>query len=329
MNFRTRSFTFLVTFFVTSLCASAVAQTNLIAPVTGSVTGTVENEFGEMVAPEAAVSATVVAVENEGVITANVSGTASCSGGLGLHFTFEAQYDASTNSFTGMYSDTPGSTPDQSLTFVNDGGLQWTALLSGQAPSDNGARAYDLSVQFVVPDTAIFVGESLPAEQTYGGSLETTTSVSVPVSVPLAGIDQTLDFSVTLTGSWNAVAVPQPDSSVAFTGEASGSFSSNASAVTGTVPGLGDISVPIQIGGSFGGSLFMIDDDTVAFQGSWVASGGEQTFGGDLSITIEFQDTSSFPFTISGVVPVATGISQMPTLNVPFSVSGAFPLSLQ
>lgn len=312
------------------LALNVYAQGDLIAPVTGNVTGTVENENGELVSPQAAVSATVVATDNNGVITANVTGTASCTGGLGLHFTFEAQYNSNDNSFVGSYSHTPGEAPNQALSFTNDGGYQWTAHLSGEAPSNTGPRAYDLSFQFEIPETAIFSGNAIPAERSYGGSLNTTQQVIVPLSVPQAGINQTLVFDVVFDGSWSAVAVPLADQSVRFTGSADGTFAStNTVTVSGNVPGFGPISVETGISGSYGGSLFLIDEDTVAFQGSWVGSGAGKTHGGDTTITIEFQDTSAFPFTVEGTVPVATGFAQFPSIDLPFSVSGTFPLSVQ
>lgn len=85
----------------------------------------------------------------------------------------------------------------------------------------------------------------------------------------------------------------------------------------------------MSISGNFGGSLFLIDEDTVSFRGAWVGSGANQTFGGDTTIDINFQDTSAFPFTVSGTLPVATGIPQFPQFDFPFSVSGNFPLSIQ
>lgn len=315
---------------VCSIAYTVSAQTDLVAPVTGTVTGTVENENGELVPPQAAVSGTVVATESNGVVTANVTGTASCTGGLGLHFTFEAQYDTASNSFTGMYSHTPGSAPDQALSFTNDGGYQWTAHLSGEAPSDTGPRSYDLSFQFQIPETAIFSGNQIPAERTYAGALNSTQSVTVPISVPLAGINETLTYTVVFDGSWSAVAVPLVDETFTFTGEASGTFASNEThTISGTIPGFGALSISVGISGSFGGSLFYIDENTVAFQGSWVGSGAGKTFGGDTTITINFQDTSEFPFSVSGTIPIETGFTQMPTMEIPFSVSGTFPLSIQ
>lgn len=309
---------------------TSFGQSDLIAPVVGSVTGLVQNDSGAMVSPQAAVQATVVAKDNNGVITADVSGTASCTGGLGLHFAFEAQYNSSTNTFVGMYSDIPGFAPDKALSFTNNGGLSWTAELSGSAPSPTGLRDYDLSFNFEIPPTAIFTGNALPSDRTFQGSLSTTQTVVVPVNIPLAGINQDLNFNVEFSGSWSAVAVPQGDGSSVFTGQANGNFaSSNTVTIAANIPGFGAISIPVSISGSFGGSLFMIDENTVSFQGAWVGSGANQTFGGNTTIDINFQDTSAFPFTVSGTLPVATGISQFPQVEVPFSVSGNFPLSIQ
>lgn len=306
------------------------AQGDLVAALTGSVSGLVENSNGEMVVPQAAVQATIVAIDSGGVVTADVSGTASCTGGLGLHFAFEAQYNTNDNTFVGMYSDIPGAAPNKALTFTNDGGYSWTALLSGMAPSDTGLRAYDLSFNFQVPETAVFSGNALPADLVYAGSLESTQTVSVPLVISPVGINQNLEFSVDFTGSWSATAVPLEDGSSVFTGQASGSFaSSNTVTVEATVPLVGIVSIPVAIEGSFGGSLFLIDENTVSFQGSWVGSGADHTFGGDISIDIEFQDTSSFPFSVSGTIPIATGIALLPTVEIPFSVSGHFPLSIQ
>ena len=306
------------------------AQGDLVAAVTGNVTGLVENNNGDMVPPQAAVQATVVVNDDNGVVVANVSGTASCTGGLGLHFAFEAQYNTDDNSFVGMYSDIPGSAPDKALAFANDGGYSWTALLSGTAASDSGPRAYDLSFNFDVPETAVFSGNALPADLVYAGSLVTTQVVSVPLVISEVGINQNLEFSVDFSGNWSATAVPLEDGSSVFTGQASGSFaSSNTVTVDATIPLQGALSIPVTIGGSFGGSLFLIDEDTVSFQGSWVGSGADQTFGGDINIDIELQDTSSFPFSVSGTIPIEIGVDQLPTVEIPFAVSGLFPLSIQ
>lgn len=311
------------------LFAVPVWAQDYIAGVVGGLSGTVEDDQGNMVAPQAAISATMMAQLAGSGVTADISGTGSCTGGLGLHFEFEAQFDAATNSFTGMYSDIPGTAPYKTLEFISNGGTSWSAVLSGTAPSPSGERAYDLSYDFEVPESAIFAASQLPDDLVYGGSLNTTQTVSVPVNVQAAGIDETVDIEIDFSGSWDATAVPQVDQSVVFTGSASGSFvSTNSPTVTATVPVLGSISIPINVDGSFGGSLFLVDESTVAFQGSWVANAADQSFGGDINITINTEDTSSFPFSISGTLPFETGVSQLPLIEIPFSVAGSFPLDL-
>lgn len=306
------------------------AQEQLVGAITGTVSGLVENDKGEMVAPQTAVQATIVAETSGDSVIATVTGTASCTAGLGLHFTFEAQYNSADNSFVGMYSDTPGLAPNKALSFANDGGYSWTASLSGNAPSDTGSRAYDLKFDFEIPETAVFSGNSLPDNLTYGGSLNTTKTVIVPVVVPLVNLNQTLEFDVVFTGEWSAVSVPLPDGTSTFTGLATGSFeSSNTETITVTAIGLGTLSIPVKISGSFGGTLFLVDEDTVSFQGSWVGSALDHTYGGDTNINIEFQDTSSFPFSVRGVLPVDTGYPQLGVILFPFSIDGNFPLSIQ
>ena len=71
-----------------SISSIAVAQQDLVAAVVGNVTGTLEDKDGNLVPPQTAVQATVNAIDNNGTIVANVSGTASCTEGLGLHFAF-------------------------------------------------------------------------------------------------------------------------------------------------------------------------------------------------------------------------------------------------
>ena len=305
------------------------AQGQLVAAVTGTVNGLVQDKNGDMVPPQAAVQATVSADTSGDSIVATVTGTASCTGGLGLHFTFEAQYNTADNSFVGMYSDIPGSAPNKALSLVNNGGYSWTASLSGNAPSDTGSRAYDLSFSFEIPDTAVFSGNALPDDLTYSGLLNTTKQVVVPLVIPQVNINQNLVFDIVFSGDWSATSVPLVDGTAVFTGSATGSFmSSNTEIVTVATP-LGTQEIPVQVSGSFGGSLFSVDEDTVSFQGSWIGSGVNQTFGGDINIDIEFQDISSFPFSVSGVIPVDTGFPLFGIVKIPFAVSGSFPLSIQ
>ena len=191
-----------------SISSIAVAQQDLVAAVVGNVTGTVEDKDGNLVPPQTAVQATVNATDNNGTIVANVSGTASCTGGLGLHFAFEAQYDSTSNSISGMYSHTPGEAPSIPLNFTPTGGTAWTTTLSGQSSSPTGLRAYDLAFDFEILETAIFSGNALPSDRTYSGNLASTQTVVVPLSISAFGVNETLSFVLNFTGTWEAVSVP-------------------------------------------------------------------------------------------------------------------------
>lgn len=310
----------------------AAQTTNLIAPVLGTLTGTVEDDQGNMVPPQAAISATVEAQQEGSDIIAMVSGTASCTGGLGLHITFEATYDLQSNSFTGMYSDVPGGPLNTPITFVNNGGLSYSAIMQGDAPSPTGSRAYDLSYDFEVPQEAIFEAQTMPDEITFSGNLLSDVTVPVSISVPEINLDESFEVDLRFEGSWSAVAIPQLDGNAVLTGSASGTFSQqNTISITVTLPVVGSITVPVDIQGSFGGSLFLIDATNVAFQGSWaVSTGGEfnQDFGGDLEITVNTEDTSVFPYRATGSLPISTGIEGQPEVTVEFLAEGMFPLDL-
>lgn len=314
--------------FLALCCADMATAAPLTGALQGSVSGAVENNSGVMVAPKAAVQATIFANENNGVITATVAGSAACTEGLGLAINFSAQYDSATQGFTGLYSDTPGKTPDMPITFTNKGGLAWTASVSGKAPSATGERSYALDMDFTVDQQAIFPGAKLPADKVYGGQLNKTQIVQVPVVISQLGVNQTLSLEVVFEGSWSATAVPNRDGSSTFTGEASGSFSTPQPATLNITTPAGPLSIPVSIGGSFGGTLFYLNDTAVAFQGAWAAQGGGDAYGGDMSVTIPLNDVSSFPFSIQGSAQVQTGVSQLPTVSVPFSASGSFPLAL-
>lgn len=441
------------------------AQETLIAPLIGSVSGQVQAPDGSLVEPTAAIDGTILASIDNGSITASIEGSASCTGGLGIHFTFAGQYDSATGNFSAQFSDTPGFAPDTAADIVGIGNNTWQVSLSGKAPSDTGERDYDLQFEFQVPETAIFPGGKVPAANFYSGTLNQSISVPIDLNNSALGLNQSVDLSIDVSGSWDATSIPRIDSSADISGEASGTISSNSvqilvagatpstleipvthtatvpvpfqntqlgvnttvnmvfefngtysgslqqdstysGSVTGSfstqpysiassVPGVNtqiplsstqSISLPIvdtatgvnttaqvdvtingsgtlvsnsgsltgqgsgsfsssqfevnaesaggnnvinlQVNGSFGGSLFTVNESTLAFKGAWVATGANQNFGGDIDITVPLADTSTFPFSFSGVLPIATGNSAVPQLNIPLNFSGSFPLNL-
>lgn len=312
-----------------SLPIVGFAQQDLVGAVTGSLSGTVENAQGNMVAPEGAVQATVFATDNgNGNVTAIIEGSASCTGGLGLTITFSAQYDSTSGNFTGQYTDEPGATPDEDVVFSNSGGLNWSAHFSGTAPSSTGQRAYDLDFAFTIPDNAVFTGNKLPNDIVYQGSLSNQPTVEVPVNVPSIGLHETVTFNLNFDGSWKATAVPQANGGAVYTGEASGSFYGDGGTLVVTIPFVGQQSFAVSAAGSFAGTLFTVSSSEVAFKGAWVANANDDDYGGDVEIVIPLDNYAAFPFTVQGQLEIATGVSQLPSVLVPFTVSGSFPLNL-
>lgn len=278
----------------------------------------------------AAVDATVQAVADvNGKVTGSVQGTASCTDGLGMQITFNAQFDPATARFSGTFTDVPNGTPDTAIVFEYVSGMSWRAHVSGKASSATGPRDYNLSFDFELPEYAIFAGNRIPPERTLQGTLSQTRTVQIPINIPNL-FNQVVSVDMAFNGNWNAVIVPKPDGSAAITGGATGTFASvSPIAISFTIPGLGQQSLSIPVSGSFGGNLFVVSATEVAFRGAWTATGGSQNFGGDLNISVPLANgtPTSFPFDVSGVLDIRTGVSQFPSLQVPFSVSGEFPFN--
>jgi len=300
----------------------------LTASVHGSVAGTVQNSAGGMVVPQSAVHGTVSANDNNGAISATLEGTAATTGPLGMTLKFTAQYDPATQAFNGLYSDTPGQVPDIPLQFTNAGGLNWRATISGNAPSTSGERAYALNVNLVIESGAIYPQAALPADKVFSGRLDHQQTVQLPVNLPALQASQTLPLTMRFQGEWSATTFVDSAGKPLFAGTAAGSFSTLQPASLNIVPAGGAMTVPVSIGGSFSGTLFAVSDTELSFKGAWVSLNSGQTLGGDISIRVPLQDLSKFPYSLSGTAQVATGASQVPTLTLPFSASGEFPLAL-
>lgn len=209
------------------------AQTTLVANITGTVSGTVQNDEGEDVTPQAAVDGTIVARLVDGAIEATIQGTASCTGGLGLHITFSGDYDVATGNFSIQYSDEPGQAPDTPADLEHLGGATWQVSMQGEAPSSNGPRPYNLQFTFEVPELGIYEGQEIPADKRYSGNLNHAISVPINLNIPELGVNTNETLNVDIAGSWEATAIPQIDESVVFSGSASGTLSSDSTSITG------------------------------------------------------------------------------------------------
>ncbi|NKB34388.1 MAG: hypothetical protein GKR91_14955 [Pseudomonadales bacterium] len=313
---------------VTGFSTVSWAQLDVVGAVVGTLAGTVQDEDGNLVAPEGSVEAVITASDSSGSLAAHIEGTASSTGALGLGLSFSADFEAATGSFVGMYSDRPGMTPNQEIIFVPTTELSWEAQISGVAPSSTGERSYDLSLGFSIPQAAIYDGSSLPNDSVFTGVLNHTVAATVPLVVPEISLDQELEFNFTVVGSWEITVVPLDDASTTYTGQASGTFSGTAGEVSVTVPLLGDLTLPADFEGAFAGNLYTVSETELAFKGSWTAASGTESFGGNVTITIPLTDFSTFPYQIDGTMPLATGIQLQPTFNLPITLTGSFPLSI-
>jgi hypothetical protein len=319
------------TIVLSSLLASS--QYGWAAPLTaalhGSLSGSVQNSSGSAVAPTGAVHATIRANNNNGVITASLEGTAANTGALGLAIAFSAQYDAATQAFIGLYSDTPGQTPDTPLRFNNVSGLSWQAAISGTAPSSTGERAYSLNVNLALEPSAIFPLARLPTANVFSGRLNSQQSLQVPVNLPALQASEIMTLDMKFEGNWSASTFLDSTGTARLTGKTSGTFSTVRGSTLRVVPvGNNSVTVPVAINGSFSGSLFSVSATELAFKGAWVSQRNGQTLGGDISISVPLQNLSRFPFNMTGTAQISTGVPELPTLSLPFSANGEFPLSL-
>ena len=309
-------------------CSNWAAAAPLTAAIHGSLTGTVQNSGGGLVAPQGAVHGSISANDNNGVITATLEGSAASTGPLGMALTFTAQYNAATQAFTGLYSDTPGQVPDLPLQFTNVGGLNWRAAISGNAPSPSGERAYALNLNVVIEPGAVFAQAALPASNVFSGRLDHQQTVQLPVNLPALQASQTVPLTMRFQGDWNATTFLDSAGKPVFTGSAAGTFSTVQTGSLTIVPTGGAMTVPVSIGGSFRGALFAVSDTELAFKGAWVSLNSGLTQGGDISIRVPLQDLSRFPYSLTGTAQIGTGAPQVPTLTLPFSANGEFPLAL-
>ena len=314
--------------------AQAWAQQDMIGAMIGDVTGLVEDDSGNMVAPEAAIDASVdINALGGGDLTAVIDGVAACTGGLGMQITFHAVFDYQSYSLSGHYTDIPnGKTLDKPILFEHTGGLNWTASVSGEAPSSSGPRAYDLQINVTLPKEAIFPGEQYPNTRSFNGDLNQTITINVPLEIPALSVSENLSVDVLLSGRWSVKTVPTSSATPDINGNVMGSIAGLAPILlTVNVPILGEETLSLDVAGTFGGSLFVTSPTELTFAGSWAASAGEDGFGGDMNITVPIDDLKNLtemPFEFSGNFSVDPDIPGVSPIPVAFEAIGAFPFSL-
>ena len=312
--------------------ASQAAADNMVGSMVGSIEGWVTNASGQQVAPQGAVSGDVaVSTDSQGNIVASVTGTASCTGGLGVHIDYSASYNTGTGELTGTYTDPADSTP-RTILFTNQGGLQWQASVADSVVVDGQTRPYNITVNLNLPETAVYNGTQFPANNQLSGPMSTSLALNVPVSLPTIGINETINTTLTIAGQWVANVVPQADGSAVINGRASGTYSSTPISMTATIMGM-QYPISFSLNGTFGGSLFQ-DNGTLFFAGTYGESvqGGtivDVSYSGDLMIEVPVDTTgtvSRLPFSFSGSPQVS--ISSLGSFTVPITISGEFPFSM-
>ena len=313
---------------------TAFPQSDLIGGMVGTVTGLVENESGDFVEPQTALDAVVdINSAGGGDLTAVVDGVASCTGGLGMQVTFHVTFGYSDMTLSGFYTDIPnGKTLDKPILFEHTGGLNWTANITGSAPSATGKRAYDLNINITLPKEAIFPGEQYPDTRSYSGDLSQVVTVDVPIEIPVLSVNEVVSVDVALNGRWSAKTVPTSSSTPDINGTFNGSIEGvEPLSLTLNVPVIGEETLSLNIAGTFGGSLFVTSPTELTFFGSWAASAGEDGFGGDMNITVPLEKLSeltSMPFELNGNFSVDPDIPGVSPIPVAFGVTGNFPFNI-
>ncbi len=316
--------------------ASQAAAADMVGSMVGTVTGTVADATGQPVTiDQGAVSGDVdVAIDAQSNIVATVTGTASCIGAVGVHINYTVSYNTVTGALSGTYTDPADATP-RTIEFTNLGGLQWQGAVADSVEVDGEARPYNITINLELPETALYNGSQFPADNPQlSGPLSTDLALSVPVSLPQFGINQTISTTITVDGQWVANMVPQANGGIAITGSASGTYSSPTISLTATVMGF-QVPISFTLNGNFGGSLFQDSNGVLFFAGTYGeslqgATGGVTVdYSGDLMIEVPMAAggvSSELPFSFSGSPQVS--VSSFGNFTVPITVSGNFPFSM-
>lgn len=322
--------------------ASRAGAEEMIGSMVGSVSGSVTNATGQLVSiDQGAVSGDVeVSVDAQGNIVATVTGTASCTGEVGVHINYTVSYNTVTGALSGTYTD-PANTAPRSIQFTNQGGLQWQAAVAGSVVVDGQTRPYEITINLELPETALYGGSQFPADHPQlSGPLSSNLVLNVPVDLPQFGISETISTTIAVAGQWVANVVPRANGGATITGSASGTYSSPTISLTASVTYLGiPLSVPISfsLNGNFGGSLFQDNNGVLFFAGTYGESVQNSnglvsysvSYNGDLLIEVPVDSAGSIsqlPFSFSGSPLVS--VSSFGSFTVPITVSGIFPFSM-
>ena len=292
-----------------------------------AVTGTIADSSGTPVAA----SCTGNIQHRTSGTSVTISGAVGCSGSNNIFVNVAGTYDALSRAFTGTYTDANGGS-SQALNFVATGDLQWRARLTGTASTSSGARAYDLTVGFTVPANEYRASADL-SDLRFTGTINQTEAITIPLNIPQIGVNVNFPLNITVSGNWEVQVVPTSTSAWTLTGHASGTFAGDRPVTaTGSVVIQGQtIAIPINfdVTGSFGGTLSGSSAaNNLKFVGSWTSTGGDQSFGGSVNLTLPMDVRSGRISSMAAAFQGAMSpqISNVTPPSVPVNFSGSAPL---
>jgi len=309
------------------------------ANITGSLTNRLTGSKTNLTTANSSVSGDVTfATNSAGNLVAQVSGKGASKG---VAFRYHVDYDATSGNLSGMVIDNISNTPVP-IVFAFKGNNTWRATLSGSNGRSNSGDAadYDLAFDIVLPAEAIKMGRKFPPGGRYVSDLTQQQSITVPISVPLLGINTTRATNIITEGELVVTLVPSGLGNVTVTGEVDGSFRMDPPVEFSTVynvpspfPGITippvNINIAVDAAGRFSGILTgEVAKNNLHFTGNWsgVSSDGT-TAGGTLDMPIPLDPkTGNVPataqMTVEGVVMLNVG--GIPTdipISIPKSVS--------
>ena len=292
-----------------------------------AITGTITDGSGM----PAAASCTGNIQHRTSGTTVTISGAVGCTGSNNVYVNVAGTYDAVSRAFTGTYTDANGGS-SQALSFVATGDLQWQARLTGNASTSGGARAYDLTVGFTVPADEYRASADL-SDLRFTGTINQTEAITIPLNIPQIGVNVDFPLNITVSGNWEVQVVPTSTSAWTLTGHASGTFSGDRPVTaTGSVVVQGfTVPVPINfnVTGSFGGTLSGSSaGNSLKFVGNWTSTGGDQSFGGSVNLTLPMDVRTGRIANMAAVFQGAMSpqISNVTPPSVPVNFSASAPL---
>ena len=309
------------------------------ANITGSITDRGTGSKTSLTNANTSISGDVTfATNGAGNFVAQVSGKGAAKG---VAFRYHVDYDIVTSNLSGVVVDN-SSGVQTPIVFTFKGNRTWRATLSGGGgrSSSGAATNYDLAFDIVLPAEAIRTGRQFPPGGRFVSDLAQQQAISIPVSVPMIGVNTTLATNIVTEGELVVTLVPLAAGNAIVTGEANGSFRMDPPVQFSTVynvpspfPGINippvNINVEVDATGRFSGTLTgEVAKNNLIFTGNWsgVSSDGT-TAGGSFEMPIPLDPkTGSVPataqMTIQGLVTLNVGgIPSNIPITVPSSVA--------